>query len=523
MTELIKRIIPAYPYVQYNDDPNIVAFFDAYNEIAQQYLDDLNSLYLPCWTSEKITGPLLDWIAMGIYGQTRPAIQLVKEQSEKGEYNTVEYNSTPYTHLSNYVAGEYSPMNDDLFKRVLTWNFYKGDGQQFTINWLKRRIARFLHGPDGRDPGIQSTFDVYVSVDNGVFTLGITDYGDGVAQALVAAIQQRYVKLPFIYQFRTVLREPPAPVSGVTLLPPAVVLAPWETAMLTVTVIPDSAWERSFAVTTDKEGVIEFDVDGESIILKNGAIGKTMLTVETTEGHFTASSEITVTIPEKLVYTIKVGSTTQPVILRNASVSDGITVDYGDGTETTDYQITSSGDLKPGRPLITGQTYTLTVRNAPKGRLAAIPELVSLISVESMRTTLANFCTGSTSLENIADTAFARCPEVENVDYCFSRCGNIRQFPARMWTDMPKIYSANYLFNLCSSLSMDINELFPAESYPKLMYMNAIVQECVRLKGKGLIFIKKFPSAVQHTSAVRYDRGLEDYYEIPSSWGGAGK
>ncbi|CAD6037459.1 Uncharacterised protein [Escherichia coli] len=522
MTEPIKKIIPAYPYVQYNDDPNIVAFFDAYNEIAQQYLDEMNSLYLPCWTSEKITGPLLDWVALGIYGQTRPAIQIVKEQSEKGEYNTLEYNSEPYAHLSNYVAGEYSPMNDDLFKRVLTWNFYKGDGQQFTIPWLKRRIARFLHGPDGKDPGIQSTFDVYVSVDDGVFTLGITDYGDGVAQALASAIRQRYVKLPFMYQFRTVFRSPPAPVSGITLLPEVVTMAPWETATLDVSVIPDGAWDRAFTCRTEPAGVIEYDVDNTSVVLKNGKTGTAVMTVETHEGHFTASTRIIVTIPEKLVYTIRVGSATQPVILRKASASDNITIDYGDGIETTDYQISAAGDVTPGRHLVSGQTYTLTVRNAPTATLAAIPELVSLISIESMRTELTSFCFNSTKLECVADTAFEHCPEVKKIDSLFSRCQALRSVPVRMWTDMPKITSAVSAFNECSLLAMDINELFPADSYPQMLNITSIVQDCASLKGKGLIFITKFPVATQHASAVRYDHGLEDYWQVPDAWGGGG-
>ncbi|HAF4711160.1 TPA: hypothetical protein G8O14_005187, partial [Salmonella enterica] len=50
---------------QYNDDPDIVAFFDAYNKLAQEYLDYFNNLNLPCWTSPAITGELLDWIAAG--------------------------------------------------------------------------------------------------------------------------------------------------------------------------------------------------------------------------------------------------------------------------------------------------------------------------------------------------------------------------------------------------------------------------------------------------------------------------
>lgn len=50
MAALLESIIPAYPYTQYNDDPDIVAFFDAYNKLAQGYLDYFNNLNLPCWT-----------------------------------------------------------------------------------------------------------------------------------------------------------------------------------------------------------------------------------------------------------------------------------------------------------------------------------------------------------------------------------------------------------------------------------------------------------------------------------------
>lgn len=75
MAALLESIIPAYPYTQYNDDPDIVAFFDAYNKLAQGYLDYFNNLNLPCWTSPAITGELLDWIAAGIYGESRPCFK----------------------------------------------------------------------------------------------------------------------------------------------------------------------------------------------------------------------------------------------------------------------------------------------------------------------------------------------------------------------------------------------------------------------------------------------------------------
>jgi len=202
MQALTEKIIPAYPYTQYNDDLSITAFFDAFNSMAQSNLDYLNSLNLPCWTSQTITGNLLDWIALGIYGEQRPLLQISEEAVARGAYNTIEYNAIAYAGLKNYAPGSASYVPDDYFKRILTWNFYKGDGSHFCIDWLKRRLARFIHGPNGIDPPVQSTFDISVTPDNGVFSISIPDYGNGVGYFLKDAIDQALVKLPFIYTYQ---------------------------------------------------------------------------------------------------------------------------------------------------------------------------------------------------------------------------------------------------------------------------------------------------------------------------------
>ncbi|MFW0766683.1 hypothetical protein ACN0IV_12670 [Trabulsiella odontotermitis] len=203
----VKKIIPAYPFVQYRDDPYVTAFFTAFNEIAQGYMDDLNNLYLPCWTSPALTGDLLDWAVLGIYGEQRPLLQLSEATVSRGIYNTIEYNAVAYNAMKNYVPGSSAYIPDDYFKRILTWNFYKGDGEHFSIDWLKRRIARFIHGPNGIDPPIQNTFDVSVTVDSGTFSISIPDYGDNVGYFLKNAIDQSLVKLPFIYIYSTTVVE----------------------------------------------------------------------------------------------------------------------------------------------------------------------------------------------------------------------------------------------------------------------------------------------------------------------------
>ncbi|EIE2765813.1 hypothetical protein KA541_000757, partial [Salmonella enterica subsp. enterica serovar Rubislaw] len=71
----------------------------------------------------------------------------------------------------------------------------------FCINWLKRRVARFIHGANGIDPPLQSTFDVSITVNSGTFNIAIPDYGNGVGYFLKDAIGQKLVRLPFIYTY----------------------------------------------------------------------------------------------------------------------------------------------------------------------------------------------------------------------------------------------------------------------------------------------------------------------------------
>ncbi|MFZ4998396.1 hypothetical protein ACOY5P_03240 [Enterobacter asburiae] len=197
----VSKIIPSYPFIQYRDDPNVVAFFDAFNEMAQEYLEEINSLSIPYWPSPALSGKLLDWVVEGIYGETRPLLQVSQDAIAKGAYNTIDYNTIPYAGLKNFVPGSTTYVVDDYFRRILTWNFYKGDGVQFNIDWLKRRIARFLRGPNGIDPPVTDTFDISVVPNNGVFTILLPNSNDSVGRFLKDAIEQGIVKLPFTYTY----------------------------------------------------------------------------------------------------------------------------------------------------------------------------------------------------------------------------------------------------------------------------------------------------------------------------------
>lgn len=152
---MLTQIIPSYPYVQYNDDENIVAFFDAYNQLAQNYLNWFNTISLPIYTG--LTGDLLDWVAQGLYGMARPSLPVGYGQII-GPLNTFGYNERPFNSLKRVGPSNVYLTTDDTFKRILTWHFYKADGRYFTISWLKRRIMRFL-----TDSFVDQTYQISVT------------------------------------------------------------------------------------------------------------------------------------------------------------------------------------------------------------------------------------------------------------------------------------------------------------------------------------------------------------------------
>lgn len=166
MTELY----PAYLYQEYNDDDDLQNFVATYNALAQQYMDWFASGTLPVYTSPSIAGPLLDWVAEGLYGMVRPALSSGRNR-DQGPLNTWRYNTIPYNVRRRVGPNNVVATSDDVFKRIMTWNFYKGDGNVFSIRWLKRRVMRFLFGPNGTAPNIDQTYPISITFGPGIISI----------------------------------------------------------------------------------------------------------------------------------------------------------------------------------------------------------------------------------------------------------------------------------------------------------------------------------------------------------------
>lgn len=225
----IVSTIRAYIYTQYADDANVSAFFASYNQLSQGNLDEINGYQLPIYLNQ--SGALLDWAASSIYGVFRPSLSSGGPRPI-GPYDTFAYDAEAYdgfklvNNSSNFIA-------DDLtYRRIIQWNTFKGDGFQFSIRWLKKRIERFLNGalfPEQTyEVSVRFTSEtgvlIAISESNHILTGGAfynrqtfggrggmtfnrsitvesTHAPTALASALKAAINSGILSLPFQYTF----------------------------------------------------------------------------------------------------------------------------------------------------------------------------------------------------------------------------------------------------------------------------------------------------------------------------------
>ena len=162
----LSALIPSYLYQEYSDDDTLQEFVASFNQFAQDYIDTFNALNLPIYTAQIISGLLLDWVAQGIYGMSRPTLSSGKRRTY-GPFGTEMFGALLFGSLKHSGPSNITVTNDDFFKRILTWHFFKGDGKTFNVQWLKRRVMRFLIGVNGSAPHIDYTPQISVTFGPG--------------------------------------------------------------------------------------------------------------------------------------------------------------------------------------------------------------------------------------------------------------------------------------------------------------------------------------------------------------------
>lgn len=219
--------IPAYLYEEYADDDDLQAFVGSYNQLVQGFVTWFANVGLPVYTGEQIIGTLLDLVAMGLYGMRRPVLSSGRNR-DVGPFNTYAFNTLGFNVRRRVGPTNVTVTTDDVFKRIMTWNFYKGDGNTFNIRWLKRRVMRFLIGDNGSAPNIEQTYSISVSytgtaivikisVGTRLITGGALYNRFGFNRMPYNALLTRFVSPPNPFAYESVLKE--AIESGVLQLP----------------------------------------------------------------------------------------------------------------------------------------------------------------------------------------------------------------------------------------------------------------------------------------------------------------
>lgn len=222
---MLDQISAAYLYEEYADDPDLQAFIAAYNAGQQTMQGWFWSNILAYWPG--LQGDILEWCGEGIYGLPKTSVATAASQA-LGPLNTEVLNSAT---LNSFVPSAQTvyALSGDMYQRILTWHLYRGDGRNFSIRWLKRRIVRFLLGTNGLDPqpelpgftvGCENTQAISVAFSlvsgsnlctvtiNQTLLSLLATIAPNVLSVFSAAFEGGSLELPLQYSYEVVLISP---------------------------------------------------------------------------------------------------------------------------------------------------------------------------------------------------------------------------------------------------------------------------------------------------------------------------
>lgn len=180
-----------FAYDQWQGIPEVVAYFGATKHFTHEIIRELTEKSFSDYF--KFKGDMLDYIALCIYGEMRPAYLNSGDYKAFGALNSLPLNQDPLNSTKVMWDTDGEAVTDEIFRRIITWNFYKGDGRMPSIPWIKRRCKRFLTGNwlDQGDLG-----NISLKFNRNVITIKSTGFGIW-DKILGDAIESGVLKLPF--------------------------------------------------------------------------------------------------------------------------------------------------------------------------------------------------------------------------------------------------------------------------------------------------------------------------------------
>lgn len=182
-----------------------------------------------------------------------------------------------------------------------------------------------------------------------------------------------------------------------------------------------------------------------------------------------------VEVPGPVVeFVMRIDSLTRPLFY--ARRDEEITIDYGDGVESTDFRFENNTDVMTWcyttRELIVGQEYhikvkgssTLRFASAANGGATSTNSLMELIKVTGDRTSMSAFASNKTTLHTIHPGAL-KLPLATGFSYAFSGCSALVSLPDDLLQQCPLIDSASGMFRNCTGLITVPEGLFAGREF----------------------------------------------------------
>ncbi|HAS1959801.1 TPA: hypothetical protein I4D82_08820 [Enterobacter cloacae] len=347
-------------------------------------------------------------------------------------------------------------------------------------------------------------------------------------------------------------------------------LLPGEEKTIRVDVLPAGVEDATFTAEVDEPDWCEVGAGADYVTLKGLDFGVSVITLKTNEGGRTATITARVVAGAKVDFTY---TSSTAAVFTNTGVNEFL-VNWGDGIIGKNYISFSSSGIGPDDGRLTlGESYTLSVYNSETVVFARsttnTANLLTKIHIfAGTRTSVAEAFTRQTKINEIAETAFDHLKNATNYAEFMHGCSGIKSLPKTFLTGetnvtslsaafrqsgltslqpgfLSKAYKLSNAYRLfgytqlttvekglmracaeslttievafmnCSKLETDVNDIFDAESYPKLKNCAQAFWSCSKMTGEGMRLVNKLPEDARTTQMFSGCSSLSDYSEVP--------
>lgn len=290
-------------------------------------------------------------------------------------------------------------------------------------------------------------------------------------------------------------------------------LAPGDAETVTVTILPEYAEDKTFAVTTSDKAIATARMVNGAILITGLKRGTCSVTVTTTNG---VSAVISVKVVAVMKFITRIDNASRALFF--VRMDEDFTIDYGDGVDSKEYRFDPAsatyGWVIPTRALEAGREYTITIKNTETASFQRMLGNISvtlntvreLISVTGDRDHLISFASGASGLAKVHSGAFDDIPNVRSCASIFRDCISLASLPSGLFSRLPAATDFTNAFYGCTALTALPDGLFSGLS--NVLNFTSVFEKCTGLTGTGKNTFSGCVSALNFNNAFYGCTGL---------------